>query len=85
VDTVGAGAVRVLLLADRDGDVALGMAVGVPVSVPVRVPVLAPDAVGELGVDGTGDGGGSEVDGVGAGFRGVERAGELADAGRIRK
>jgi hypothetical protein len=79
VETVAVGDDPVLPPGDGDDDVALGVDVGVPVPVP--------DVVGELaGVEDAGEGGGAEyVGGGGAGVRGIDRAGALADGGRIRK
>lgn len=65
------------------GDAGEGVALGVGVAVPVEVALEEfgePDGASE----GSGAGGG-EVDTVGEGRGVVERAGELADAGRIRK
>jgi hypothetical protein len=81
VDAVGVGVDPVLLPGDGDEDVPVGVDVGVPVRVPAALEELEePDGAREGG-----GAGGGEVDAVGVGVRGVDRAGELADAGRIRK
>jgi hypothetical protein len=81
VDAVGVGVDPVLLPGDADEDVPLGVAVGVRVLVAAALEELEePDGARE----GSGAGG-DEVDAVGVGVCGVDRAGELADAGRIRK